>query len=98
MEQNVVFHHKAYVGAVDAVVVVAVGAADVVRIVERLAEVAAQEVFVAQFGSNGCSSENPVKITIEVDAEDVGAVIIEGLGVWGVAEEFEAVFRVIPVY
>ena len=88
---------EADVGAVDAVVVVAVGTADVVRVVERFAEVSAEKVFVSQFCTNGSASENPVEIAVEVYAEDVGAVIVERIFFGCVAEELETVVAVVPV-
>ena len=64
---------------------------------KRFAEVSAHEVLVSQFCSDGGATECPVEVAVEVHAEDVGAVIVERILVGSVAEEFEAVFAVIPV-
>ena len=67
------------------------------RLAKRFAEVAAHEILVAQFGSEGSATEKPVEVDVEVGSEDVGAVIVERILVGSVAEEFEAVFAVIPI-
>ena len=96
-EQYVVFNDETDIGAVDAVVVVAVGSADMVRIVQWFTEVSAEQVFVAQLCTNGCTTENPVEIAVEVYAKDVGAMIVERIFIGSVAEKFEAVVAVIPI-
>ena len=96
-EQNVVLGDKLHIGAVDTLLVIQVGAADVPRCGERFAEIGAHEVFVAQFGPEGCAPESPVEVGVEVHTEDISAVIVEGILVGPAAEEFEAVVVVVPV-
>ena len=66
------------VRAVQSVQVVAVCPADVYGFVQGLSQITAHNVFVAEFGSHGCTSQLPVEIAVQVDAEDVGAVVVEG--------------------
>ena len=56
--------------------VVAVGAADRVGSGERLTEVSADEVFVTDLCTEGRPSCHPVEIAVQVDAVNVGVVII----------------------
>ena len=76
LEQQVVFEIAADVRPVQAEGVVAVGAADVVRSGEGFTEVAADEVFVTYLRTEGCSSCCPVEIAVQVDAVDVGVVVV----------------------
>ena len=64
---------------------------------EWFAQIGADNVFVAELGTHSSASQLPVKVRIEIDAEDVGAVIVEGHFFFCAAYQFESVVRAIPV-
>ena len=47
------------------------------RVGEWLTEIGADNVLVAELGTEGCSSQQPVEVTVEVDAEDIRAVVVK---------------------
>lgn len=91
------FKIKTEVASVKAIGIVAVGAVDVYRIVERLAEISAHKVFVAEFGSEGCAPQNPVEPAVEVKSEHIGAVIVEGRLVGRSSVKLITVLKTVPV-
>ena len=76
-QQQVVFQIAADVRTVHTKGVVAIRSFDMMRLQERFPEVAADEVFIAQFGSEGCPVLGvPVEITAEAHAIDIRAVVV----------------------
>ena len=70
------------------------------RLVQRFAQVRADEVFIAQLGGHGRAAQRPVHIGVEVDSHHVGAVIVErNLARPGVVatQQLEAVVLMVPV-
>ena len=66
-------------------------------LIQRLAQVAADDVLVAELSPQGGTTQLPVEIAVQVDAEDIGAVVVERHLVLGPPDEFKTVIRAIPV-
>ena len=79
------------VGAVQAVLIIAE------RCIQWLAQIATDNVFVAKLTAKGCAACCPVEVAVEVDAESIGAVMVERNQVFRSANQFEAVVAAIPV-
>ena len=94
---HVVLQNKLQVGAVESLDIVAGGAMDVSAATERIAEVGAYQVFVAQLGTERRTAECPVKPCIDVRAIDVGAVIVERHLRLVATQELKAVVLMVPV-
>ena len=91
------FEIAADVRPVQAEGVVAVGAADVVRSGEGFTEVAADEVFVTYLRTEGCPSCCPVEIAVQVDAVDVGMIVVILHLVWLSTIPLIAIQVLVPV-
>ena len=91
------FQEEARVGSVEAELVVAVSSLDMFRPVQRLAEISADKVFVADFSAESRGSSRPFEVVVEVCAVDICLVIVERIGFRIVAEEFKTVVGMVPV-
>ena len=91
LQQHVMLQVERKVRAVQSVLVGAV------RAVQRLAEVAADDVLVAELSPQGRPPPLPVKVAVQVDAEDIGTVMIERHLVVHASYQLEAVVRAVPV-
>ena len=91
------FKDKLDIRAVQPDGIFSVCSVDMFRTGEWFAEVTTYEVFIAQFCSEGSTSERPVKVGIEVSTIDVSAMIVEGLLVGCATEELKAVHAAVPV-
>ena len=91
LQQNVVLYVEAEVRAVQSVVVVSVW------FVQRFTQVAAHDVLVAELGSEGRAACKPVEIAVQLDAEDIRAVVVKGCRRLLSANQFEAVVAAVPV-
>ena len=96
-QQQVVFQIAADVGAVDAKGIVTVRSFDMMGLCQRFTEVAADQVFVAQFGSEGRAPSLPVEIAAEVHAIDIRAVVVVFHLLWLSAIALIAVAVLVPV-
>ena len=67
------------------------------RTIQRLAQVAADDVLIAKLGTNGRPSTNPIEIAVQVDSKDIGAVVVERHLALVAAYEFKPVVRTVPV-
>ena len=76
VKQQIMLQIAADVGAVHAKGIVAVRASDMVRLRQRLTEITADQVLVAEFCPEGCTSCSPVKIVAEAHPIDIGAVVV----------------------
>ena len=88
---------EAQVAAVQSEGIVTVGAVDVTRLVERLAEVSADEVFVAELRTECRLAQCPLDMAVEVKAEHVGAVVVVRHPLLTATEQLEAVLVPVPV-
>ena len=96
-EGDVVFQEKLEIGAVEAVGVEALRPVDGVLPVERVAQVGAEDVLVAHLCSEGRAPQRPVEVGVEVEAEDLRAMVVVGHFRLRPAYQFEAILLVVPV-
>ena len=91
------FQEKLEIGAVEAVGVEALRPVDGVLPVERVAQVGAEDVLVAHLCSEGRAPQRPVEVGVEVESEDLRAVVVVGHFRLRPAYQFEAILLVVPV-
>ena len=91
LQENVVLEVEREVGAVQSDLIMAEG------LVKRLAKIGADDVLVAELGTEGSTPGSPVEPAVEIDAEDIAAMVVEGHTVFRAANQFETVIRAIPI-
>ena len=64
---------------------------------QRFSEIGADDVLVAKLRTDGRSSQLPFKPAVEVQSYNIGAVEVVRHFVLRTANQFEAVFTVVPV-
>lgn len=67
------------------------------RVGEGLTEIRAHDILIAELSSQGCTSQQPVEIAVQVDAEDIRAVVVEGYSLLRAACQLETVVTTVPI-
>ena len=97
IEQHVVFKYKLRIGALQSVGVLTVSAMNVLWVLELLPKVSTHQVFVSQLSTKGCSTSNPIKVGIQIDAIHVGSVVVERIFVRLSTKQLEPIHASIPI-
>ena len=89
---------SAYVSAVNAKGIVAVGTRNMFWLAKWLAQVSAHQVFVSQLSSESCATSRPVEICVQAHSINIGAVVVKLHLVGLSAVSLVAVAVLVPVY
>ena len=88
---------RADVRSVDAVCIVAVSAFDMMRLKQRLAQVATDQILVSDFRTDCRASNTPIKITIYFQTIYIATVIIILHDFWSIVIAFVSVVVLVPI-